>query len=210
MHRMFILRTVIMKRNLFAFAILGLTIGAHAQVAYSTLGQSTSGYGWYVGGNFYSPAEQFTSSATGALSSIDLVIGNNDGSTSPQDFQISLLSDNGGTPGATLGSWAESTDQAFSSYATQNYKTTGASLAAGQQYWLLLSGYNSDPNSCVRWAGTGDSTANVYDYNPVYGNLIGSADNSLYQVNVQSTPEPTSIAALGIGALGIFVRRKRK
>ncbi len=41
------------------------------------------------------------------------------------------------------------------------------------------------------------------------GQIIGSGTNS-FQTNVQTVPEPASMAALGIGALTLLKRRKRK
>jgi hypothetical protein len=83
-------------------------------------------------------------------------------------------------------------------------------------------------NTTTNYAGTifevfvpGTTSAGLYDTNAALTNgsqvVVGGTnsnndtvqDNEFYAVNVQAVPEPTTMAALGLGAVALLRRRKR-
>jgi len=115
-------------------------------------------------------------------------------------------------------------DPVFTGYyridVTANVNITG--LSSGQQYLAVLQGQGADWHYLLaNLDGNADSYGRDYSsfgYQGGYGTTTWTDQNTLNGYGEGDTlmrisgavPEPASIAALGIGALGLFIRRRRR
>lgn len=174
--------------------------------------------GWDLGpaSGFQYVANGFSTGAgTGwTISSVDMKI-TVDG-TPNQQISLGLWTDNAGNPGSVIGSFTN-----VSPTTTGIYSFTPAStlsLASNTAYWLVA---EYPTINVVYWAYTDDASETGLPGWTI-GNLTKSFNGSwqingptpsLFTVNVQAVPEPTTWALMGLGgvlAVGAVWYRRRK
>lgn len=174
-----------------AAAFLGIATSAEAGVAFSSFGpgetyNSTSAL--FVNPSF-SPAAQFTSGLSGTLSSIRIAM-NNNSSSAPSAFTLSLFGVDPTTQGATpVASWngLSSGQTYFLTPSPVTVAAGGFDLVAGTTYWLRA----SSPNSLL-WN---------------FGTPFGTGAFSV--LTAEPVPEPFTMA-LGAAAACAFLRKRMK
>lgn len=196
--------------SLISLALLTTAV-ASADVSFSTFGSGdsfNSGIGYTIStsasvlGFDAAMGQQFTSATSGDLSAISVATFLASGSG---DITLGIYADDGADHmGAALGSWNVSVTSPLASISTFSV-APGLGLSAGQKYWLGMSASNDT------WAGwcfsdpvaTGLLQPNFNSPSVFPGTL------SAFRVETQAVPEPTTVAALSLGAVGLLRRRKR-
>jgi hypothetical protein len=165
--------------------------------------------------NGRSAAMPFTPNSNYDLTQIIIALGNVD--TPGADVIVSINADSGGgSPGNVLELWTVTPANwayAYNPYAPEVLNSTGPTivLLAGQQYWVTAS--CGDCDSAWNLNSTGvTGTVGVY---PAYGNgwnTEGPDTTGAFEVSGDpvGAPEPgtMTLLGLGLGALGIFRRRR--
>ena len=148
---------------------------------------------------------RFTSSLSGEVSSFTVAMGNGSSETRPLAYTLSLYADDGGRLGTLLGFYdGLSNGEAYGGASTYSVvAASGVSLTSGSDYWLVATSDNE-----LVW------------YNPdrfmtQWGYIDQGGDEGYREIqsgafSVQVVPEPASIAACGLGALGLLHRRRRE
>ena len=195
----------------FSFVLCGAALVAPAlgQDAYSDFGPGNSfsnNAGWDVS-NVYTPAFQFQSTMTGALTGFEVAMGDL-GFLGVLPFTLKLYTDPGGAAGTSegllLGSWSGATDGTFFGDLVSpiSVAASGVTLTAGSYYWLEASGTH------VEW-----------DFNSIGANNPMLENGSLYnigflydaaysvQLTPAATPEPFTVG-LGIAGVALAIRRR--
>jgi hypothetical protein len=193
-----------------------LVSAANAQLAVNTFGpgQTFNQFGGEpIGSDVYGPSfyqsmgEQFTSGASGVVTDISVAFHSIAG---PTDGVISLETDNAGSLGTVMESWDVSSLPGFNTAGVVDVSNSSpsVSLVSGQNYWLLLT-----PGS----GATVDAWMDATDMTPK--NLVFSYDGGATWTpttfhggafSVQVTPEPAPFAALGLGVLGLALKRRKR
>ena len=187
--------------SLAALAASALSASAQATV-YDSLG--------YAPGNALvsvplgsTPASLFVPTASGLLTGFQVWTLNFE--SVPVSVNVRLFADAASdTVGSQLGS--------FPAILTPGNQTVtipaaGVALAAGTKYWLEMDGGTNDPrgfsNQAWYQAGPGAPTTKVRIGGAYY---TGNAPFA-FSVQAAPVPEPSALAALGVGALGLLRRR---
>jgi hypothetical protein len=206
-----------MLRRSFATAALTLAVTAastgRADVIFNNFGAGDSygtHAGWTIGtapgiGTFV-PSMAFTvpSGTNEKLSEIDFAAGLTSGTNS---IDVSIRSDSGGTPGATLESW---TVTGLGQFGNNNPPEVVSSvlhltLLAGQQYWVTMTPGDSTTDAAWNQNSTGDR-------GPIYITKDGSPVNTGTNIRgvfrvlgtpTSPVPEPATLAAALVGALAL-------
>jgi MYXO-CTERM domain-containing protein len=203
-----------------ALAVLALAAGqVRADVAFSDFGPGdtfNSGVGWTVAGSgssigtLQTDAMQFTSVASGNLTTVELAVGFVGGSNS---FTVTLLTDSAGAPGMALESLAlmNVPDNNPSSYTPATVTSVShPAFIAGTKYWLEIS--PSDPTSDTEgsWSFNSIGATGLFTQS---GQAPGTNTLSTFAVNVAAVPEPSGLV-LGLmglaGVLGFGAGRRRR
>ncbi len=202
-----------MKHIVFGIGIFCIAAVASADTAFNNFGPSMAYntlHGDRVSGSgssngYIETAMQFTSLVSGSLESITTGLVDLSTSGMGDSMTLNLYTDNGSNGfGALLYSdhydpGLSMTSQ-LSSVMNSNALIT---LTAGQKYWVDMV---ADTDTNIGWNYDYQNTANqlVYQWSTPGGTpRQGSTDVSL-QVTTQSVPEPASIAALGLGLIGLL------
>lgn len=188
-------------------------ISSQAVVAFNTFGpeNSAKSFGWGFGDiRDARIASQFTSSVTGTLTTIDLMLQR---STTPGIATISLFQDSGNDIGTLLGVF--SADVTSAGVKTLTNSNPSLELVAGNKYWIeakstagsnLYSGWyinNQGVNGLIKFGSVEGSLGN-----PTSTYKVGPAELPAFRVNVAPVPEPSTLACLAAGSL-LLRRRKR-
>lgn len=117
--------------------------------------------------------------------------------------------------GVSIGSGSSLVDFVYNDtlYAASQYQNDGGSATIGYKNWSL----NALAND-VEYGVGGGGTSSVSDpafgdssMKPKVGGWSSSADGALtHSVTIQAVPEPTSIAAIGLGAIGLIRKRRNR
>ncbi len=170
---------------------------------------TTTGYPiGQVGSTNFAVADQFTPLASGDLASITLALGHLTGGTT---LNVSVDTDNGGKPGATLASLTANVSDPFGTNVVTLDTTSGPLLQAGTPYWLVVS--SSSGGFAFNFNNIGDIGPHGTSIN---GGAFSVANTTLgaFSVsgNVAAVPEPSTLVlglGFGVGLLGYGWRRKR-
>lgn len=199
--------------------LLRLTLGAAAlsaalahadDVAFTSFGPGQS-YINYIAYGIFGPtssfghasyAWEFTAGTSGDLSSVSFA----GLAFSPGTLDVALYADSGHTLGASLESFSVPISSNSASVITLTSLSHPA-LVAGQKYWFAQKG---EGNGAFGWmeASTGQMAPFAYQWDsasPYYG-----PDDHIAAFQVNTVPEPGSIATLGLGAVALLRRRKSR
>ena len=200
-------------KNLFACCSVALALisapgTANAGVVFSNFPVASGQR--LIGPNFgavFAPANQFTATGGGTLSSIDLALNNTSGSTA---VIAELHADASTFVGALLSTGTVNATPALS---TVTVTMTPTAIASGTPYWVVLRsiGANLWHQSGVvgRGAVSVDDGASFISY-------FNTSTQGAFRVNTAdradtaAIPEPGSLALLSAGALGLAVARLRR
>ena len=170
-----------------ALLILGAVSARADLVVFNTFGAGNDydpayafivGYGWTQG-------DQFSPSATGELSKIDIALGYAFGSS--HLVSLSLFADNSNRPGALLESYTATTTATFGSCCSFLTLTSATNplLSAGAEYWLI--------------AGGAADSLNVWNWNSIGASALLFSNGLHYTQTAatfrvsESVPEPSGV-----------------
>ena len=206
-----------MKQNFGAFLLASVLLAssASAQLAFTSFGPGdtfNTGSGATISGDTSVPgpwtqASQFTSAETGIVDVVRVasfyVLGN--GNTN-----IQLLDDNNDLIGNWfLGFGYTDTDGNSHIHSVTN-PFDNVVLNAGQKYWMRM--YTDDPDGWFAWNFSTTANGRVA-WSQDSGTTWNYADNAslmAFDVNLRPVPEPATMAALGLGVVGLLARRRKK
>jgi hypothetical protein len=149
-------------------------------------------------------ASQFTSSETGALHSVRFGTWYNAGST---ELHVKLYDDNANSIGNGLIEWSYNNTNKVSHIDLLVNPASAPVLQSGQKYWLELFSVLNGEHVWNR-ASAGHTTRLALSTNDgasysYFNNVLDTA----FEVNV--VPEPSAIAAIGLGLIGLASLRVR-
>jgi len=151
-------------------------------------------------------AAQFTAAASGELSSIRLALAYIAGTN---DFTVSLLTDDGDSPGATVLESISLTDAPTYGGAYSPETVTSLlhpSLVSGTRYWVEVAA--AAPSTMGTWNfNTTGANGLVFQT----GNGVAPATLPAFAVDVTAVPEPSSLTLCGVAmacAAGRALRRR--
>lgn len=208
------------RRYLIAFLPV-LAVVAHSVASGATLDQSYDP-GANAGGYFLNSAspfaQTFTAGITGQVTQVNVRAFNYFGAaTAP--LQLDLYSIGGPYPEAlqtnlASGSISQALVPSTSGFVSFDLTAANASLVAGQQYAIVIS---TTSGFSYEWEGSASGTyAGGSGRTPSGGNLYytlaGQNFDFGFQTFVNPVPEPTTVALLGTGLIGLLItaRHRRK
>jgi hypothetical protein len=218
-----------MKPFFFGLATLTLLVNglgqANADIIYNNFGPSGSyetDLAWTVSGTTsafgaVTSAMEFTASLTAAVAEVDLAVGLSSGTNS---VVVSLMTDNGGTPGLLLESY--SFVNQMGTFTDNNPPLVGISvthplLMAGTNYWLVVAPGATDTNA--DWNQTTQDVRGTLAQSTDGGatwSSFGSEPLGAFEVfgDPVAVPEPSTLVMssilFGIGGVGLVYRRFKK
>jgi hypothetical protein len=198
--------------------VLGLAVGFSAQAAitYSNLGPEHSflhGEGWTAGNvdghSDYVPAELFTPTTTGWLTSATAPLWSINGTLGPVDFEI--RTDDAGLPGQVV-----DTGVVQERGKERLYTALFADpmlLRAGHHYWFSIE--TTDPSAAVVWDFTNTGVTATMAFTGAAWQQPGDWyvqqwTAGALQVNVVAVPEPATWLLLPLGLAGVAAQRRRR
>lgn len=176
-----------------ATCFLALTLVANAATIYDTYGTGDSydtGTGWSVNSH-QSIATPFTVGSAMNLTSVRLAL------SGFADYTVTLAVGGSTAPGATLESW--------SVIGGGNVTLTPAStlaLAAGDYYIV------AESSDFGGWFWNDTSHVGPFSFTSSSNWLASNGTTGVMRIEAEPVPEPMTMLALGIGALGVARRRR--
>jgi len=177
---------------------------AHAGIVVSNLNEPSNGTGTiYAAGPPQWYAQAFVTGAQSVeLGTVIAPLGDSSGSYSAF---AELISDDGGSPGATV--IAEFTVPSIgTSIADLTFDpTSNVELAANTEYWFVLGATGSDPTAEDKWSYTYTSSADfpAYAYSHNSGTTWTVETNGPFRLQVNSVPEASTWALMLLGFAGL-------
>jgi len=167
-----------------------------------------------IGGNgaFATTYDGFTLSGTSVTTGLTWVGGYfNPASQGPiSQWEIGFYANNGGIPGAEIASGIFGNNETF--LGNVNGFPIYSYSAAWQPYTLTAGTYFvsvvADMTFPPEWGWATSATGANMGYQTFFG--AGASTGQNYAFTLQGVPEPAPVAALGLGALGLLIRRRRK
>ena len=204
------MNALLRSASVLALAAAAITASAQAPL-YDSLNTGSSAVS---DGIPNSPYSLFVPTSSGPITGFQLRIFN--ASASAQPITVRLYADvppsgavTTDTVGAQLG--IDSVGIAVANIRDQRVlaPTNGVSLVAGTRYWLGLSGsFGGAGSTDVSWYRSAGAPATTIRFLGGY-----SANDIAYAFvvnpNLNPTPEPSALAALGLGAVAMLKRRKK-
>jgi hypothetical protein len=184
-------------------ATLGLSLLATAAQAqttiYDTIGDRTSFTfaAYVIGPNPYNAiAQSFSVSSAASFSSVSLFLDKGDVS----NYTVELTYPGATQPGAVIDSW-----NVYGSDSLITLNSRGSDFLGVGNYDIVVSS-----DSSGAWSINGNYQGSIQFYGP-YGWTIqptGALPEMKVQVTPAATPEPSTVAVMGVGAIGMFLRRR--
>ncbi len=203
------MNVLLRSASVLAFATAALAASAQT-TSYSNLGTPPDTYrntiAYSIGANGSGVSARFVPTSSGALSGFSGALSNDSVSQGPKPYTLGIYADDGGQRGdllATYGGQTTGLRSLTSSTALSTVSTpNGPLLLAGTAYWL---GVTSTSTISWNWNDTGATGTLISDN--IY---FSSVDMPAFALTTtQPVPEPSALAALGLGAVAVLRRRKR-
>lgn len=204
-----------MKKAILLLCLSLAAISSQAVVAFNTFGpgDSTKTFGWGFGDlRDTRIANQFTSSVTGQLNTIELKLLRSSGGNGIAT--VSLFQDSGNDIGALMREYTVNVTSAGIKTITNS--DPSLQLVAGGKYWIetkaaagsgVYSGWyinNQTITGLQKFGAVLGTSAN-----PTSTYNVGSAELGAFRVDVTPVPEPTSMVAMGLFAAMTALRRRK-
>jgi hypothetical protein len=177
-----------------AACTLSLASLAGADVGFDNFGpgDAYSGSGWIVygpnaGGAWWTHAFQFTATGSGGITNLVLPMQWLQGEN---DFSLDLRADNGGTPGAVLGSFAHFSGN-ISGVAppTQIAADGTVQITAGTTYWLVGRGYGTSQGTWHQ-NSINQTGLRAYSFDDGATWTLGTVNIAAFRIEVTGGPAP--------------------
>lgn len=160
-------------------------------------------------GNFATTYDDFTFNSTTTTTGISWVGGYFNGSQAPiSSFDITFYLDNGGVPGSAIaaGNFGGNANETVISDPIYSYSVAWNpfTFSAGTYFVSIVAEIPFPP----QWGWATSAVGNNGGYQDFFG--TGSATGVNNAFSIQTTPEPASMAAIGMGLVAILRRRAKK
>lgn len=159
----------------------------------------------------------FTPASSGQITGIEIAV--SQANLNPATGVAYLASDNGGVPGALLMSGPNPESWSFAIPTSPTLLSLDVpniypypQVAAGEQYWLVLSTAPNASGSYLSWANSTNQKGPVAQYvNGSWSTTQNILEGAFAIEGTQSSavPEPASIGLLGIGLATVWLCRRR-
>lgn len=198
--------------SVFAALLVG---SAHAGTVFSSFGPNDSygSNGWTFGilSNTLRTenkiGSQFTATGSGLLSTIEF------GSFTFVDglLRVEIFSDENGELGTSLENFTvTSAPRPFRRILKVQSLSPSVGIVDGAKYWVVLSAADGNARANFNWNSSG-LTGRLYasSVDSTRNDVVYLDDQTMPALRVNVVPEPTSTAALGLGALALLRKRRK-
>jgi len=201
-------------RKLLSFVVVGACLAlvwtpASATVLYDNLSASIDGEDPIAS---FGPIADSFSTGGSAMSLTDLKVIVSGAPTSTGDISISLLADNGTSPGALIATLGSILAGSLGIDVVYDFSLVSPiALAPDSRYWIELTTLNASATWPFSFdlSGTGVASEFFFSAGEVGPNFLGPY---LMQVNAEAAlvPEPATIGLLGLSMVALAILRRKK